>query len=277
MLNNIVGQLVGGVPKPAVSGGTLYSDATYFYRVFTANGSLVVSTAALTHDILLIGGGGSGAIGKSGTYFGPAGAAGQVLAYSGQSLLGTKSITIGGGGTAINKATLDVNGNNGTVSTYQGLTSAAVGGGGLFNTGTGGTSGNGFAGGGPSGLFVGGGGGSGAVGANGNNAGGFSGSGGAGVNTITNWGAFADLFSAAGLGVSGYIAGGGGGGGASNPPYAAGAGGSGGGGQGAEAARAAGNGTANTGSGGGGGSYLNYDSGAGGSGLCVIRYLKADV
>jgi hypothetical protein len=276
MLNNISALHGGAAPKSVVTGGTLYSDSTYFYRVFTANGSLVVTTAALTHDILLVGGGGSGAIGKTGTFLGMGAGSGQVLAYAAQSLLGTKSITIGGGGTALTSGTIDTNGNSGTASTYQDLTSATFGGGGLFNTGVGGTSGNGFAGGSPNSIRVGGGGGSGAVGQNA--SGSASGAGGAGVNTITNWGAFADLFSASGLGVSGYISGGGGGGGA-NPSNLIGAGGSGGGGSGAspDPNAAAGNGTSNTGSGGGGGSYLNHASGQGGSGLCVIRYLKADV
>ena len=52
-------------PYPTVTGGTLYSDATYYYRAFRASGSLVVSggypaNASLTADVMLVGGGGGG-------------------------------------------------------------------------------------------------------------------------------------------------------------------------------------------------------------------------
>ena len=254
------------------TGGIITEDSQYWYHTFGASGAFIPKQS-LTCDVLVVAGGGSGSIGKSGTYFGPGGGAGQVLAYASQTVSTSKNVTVGAGGAALGSGTLDTNGNNGTVSTFEGLTSASVGGGGLFNTGTGGTSGNGFAGGSPSGLRVGGGGGAGSVG--GNPVGSYSGVGGDGVNTITNWGSFANVLSTAGLGVSGFIGGGGGGSG-SNPTYLPGAGGSGGGGRGAAAdpAQSAGNGVANTGSGGGGGSYLNYASGAGGSGIVIIRYAK---
>ena len=48
------------VPKSVVTGGTLTSDATYYYRTFTGNGTLIVSASALTCDVLIGAGGGSG-------------------------------------------------------------------------------------------------------------------------------------------------------------------------------------------------------------------------
>ena len=72
---------------PEVTGGTLTSDATYYYRTFTANGTLEVKYANVEMNFLLVGGGGSGvAYGYAGEwyssdggkfiYFGPGGAAG---------------------------------------------------------------------------------------------------------------------------------------------------------------------------------------------------------
>ena len=65
------------VPAPVVSGGTLSSDSTYYYRTFTGTGNLVVSGYNLNADILTIagggaggrygGGGGAGTIGGTGT------------------------------------------------------------------------------------------------------------------------------------------------------------------------------------------------------------------
>ena len=46
------------VPKSVVTGGTLTSDATYYYRTFTGNGTLIVSASALTCDVLIGAGGG---------------------------------------------------------------------------------------------------------------------------------------------------------------------------------------------------------------------------
>jgi hypothetical protein len=53
----------------SVSGGTLYSDDTYYYRLFTGNGTLTVSNSDLKCDVLIGaggGGGGSTAAGGSG-------------------------------------------------------------------------------------------------------------------------------------------------------------------------------------------------------------------
>jgi len=53
--------------KSVVSGGTLSSDATYFYRTFTGNGTLIVSASTLTCDVLIGAGGGSGGGSGSGS------------------------------------------------------------------------------------------------------------------------------------------------------------------------------------------------------------------
>ena len=52
-----------GAKKPIVSGGTLSSDSTYYYRTFTSSGSLVVADLPLTVDYLVVAGGGGGAEG----------------------------------------------------------------------------------------------------------------------------------------------------------------------------------------------------------------------
>ena len=49
-----------GPSLPVVAGGTLYSDATYYYRKFTANGTLAVTGGNVTMDVLLVAGGGGG-------------------------------------------------------------------------------------------------------------------------------------------------------------------------------------------------------------------------
>jgi hypothetical protein len=53
--------------KSVVTGGTLTSDATYFYRTFRGNGTLTVSDSSLTCDILIGAGGGSGGGAGSGS------------------------------------------------------------------------------------------------------------------------------------------------------------------------------------------------------------------
>ena len=56
----MIGNQVAGVfappipPTSIVTGGTLYSDSTYYYRVFTGNGTLTVSQNPLACDILVV-------------------------------------------------------------------------------------------------------------------------------------------------------------------------------------------------------------------------------
>jgi len=56
---------VSPVNPPTVTGGTLSSDATYYYRTFTGNGTLVVSNSSLTCDVLIGAGGRHGSGGGS--------------------------------------------------------------------------------------------------------------------------------------------------------------------------------------------------------------------
>lgn len=250
----------GRAGTPSISGGTLTSDATYYYRTFTASGSLVVSDYPLTCDILVIAGGGGAAYGKSGTYLGVPGGAGEVRLFETQRVgIATHTVTVGGGGAGAG-STLNVNGSTGTNSSFASLTASAGGGGGLFNTGVGGSSGNGFTGGNPNGASTGGGGGATANGSNATASTG--GAGGAGTSAYSAWG----VTTSTGQDVSGTRWYAGGGGGTSN-----GAGGNGGGG----ASRAAG--SANTGGGAGGGEYASYPALAGGSGIVIVRYRRTQV
>jgi hypothetical protein len=47
---------------PVISGGTLTSDATYYYRTFTANGTLAVENHSVPIDYFVIAGGGGGGV-----------------------------------------------------------------------------------------------------------------------------------------------------------------------------------------------------------------------
>ena len=244
-----------------VTGGTLTSDATYYYRTFLANGTLGVSGFTLTADILIIGGGGGGANGGN---FGGGGGAGKFLSLSAQSLTAQDyTCTIGGGGA----------GNaDGVASSVIGTAfsqTAALGNKGIALTG--GTSGDAFTGSTGSNsspqFCAGGGGGSTANGvAVVNNIGGV---GGAGNSTLSSWATVTST------GVSGVYAGGGGGAGA-NVTIGGAAGGSGGGGRGNRFDNTLGTaGTVNTGSGGGG--AVNNTGRAGGSGLIIFRYTRSQV
>lgn len=91
---------------PSVSGGTLTSDATYYYRTFTSNGNFIVSNASLTVDVTYVGGGGGGSAnntdnqGLGGRYNGaPGGGGSGVNTRSGIVVSpSTNAIVIGAGG-----------------------------------------------------------------------------------------------------------------------------------------------------------------------------------
>lgn len=271
------------------TGGTIYSDSSYYYHVFGASGTFT-PTQSISADVLVVAGGGSG-----GTYVGGGGGAGGVLLYSAQSLTATGyTCTVGGGGASIgaagNTGGSPSNGNVGTNSSFTGLTAAAGGGGGGGGSSLGTGGGNGGSGGGGGGNNLassfaggtgsqgnnggagsssasnypgGGGGGAGAVGQNGITSGAQGGgNGGIGTNAYSTW------LSATGFGVDGYIAAGGGG---DSFAGTAGVGGTGGGGNGSHSAGVAGR--ANTGSG-GGGAGSQQASGSGGSGVIIVRYPK---
>jgi len=253
-----------------IGGGVLTSDATYYYRTFTANSDLLVIGATFNIDVLAVGGGGAGRqVG---------GGAGGILYASNKSFTpGTYSIAIGAGGstngvdTTISNITAFGGGAGAASNDQTGQAGGCGGGGGrdsgaaggTTQTSNGGGTGYGNAGGRASMTGWGGGGGGGGAGAvggngqgNGNPGNEVGGNGGAGLNTWSSWA------TATGTGDSGYYAGGGAAGSDGSTNYGTrGIGGGGSVGQ---------NGYTNTGGGGG-------RSGLGGSGIVIVRYTKASV
>ncbi len=141
---------VFGLPvlKPVVTGGTLSSDATFYYRAFTGNGTLTVSDATLTADFLVIAGGGGGGFSNGG-----GGGAGGLVYTASQSVSpNSYTVTVGSGGAGA-PSPGPVGGTNGVNSNVTGgslsLTAATGGGaGGASNAngsngGSGGGGGNG--------------------------------------------------------------------------------------------------------------------------------------
>jgi hypothetical protein len=110
---------------PSVSGGTLTSDSTYYYRTFTSTGSLTVANAVVPADILMVGAGGGG--GRSLTGGGGGGAVGHFTSV--QLSVGTNTVTIGAGGT-----TGGSGGSKGTATSL--LDISVLGGGGAPNRDT---------------------------------------------------------------------------------------------------------------------------------------------
>jgi hypothetical protein len=253
--------------RSVVSGGTLTSDSTYYYRTFTTNGSLSVAGAPLTFDALIIGGGGSSGHTNWFGATGGGGAGGVRLASAVRAPIGTHSVVVGAGGTfrVVSGFTI---GSPGETSSILSNTATGGGAGGtMTRTGpesslSGGGQGSPTSYGGGSGGAdfwdgqAGGGGGGGAAGAGtsaqeylyqGQYIAYIAGTGGAGTSTYSSWA------SATGTGVSGVYAKGGNGfasGGGTSPPTTA--------------------QPANTGNGG-------YGEAAGGSGLVIVRYLKTAV
>jgi hypothetical protein len=277
------------VNPPVVSGGTLASDATYYYRTFTGNANLVVANAPLVADVLVIAGGAGGGNNRGG-----GGGAGGVLYTASQTLASaTYNCSIAGGGSVYTNggsssfiggsvSLTAVGGGRGADDSQQfGSAGGSGGGAWAYSTlaGGAGTVGpprqgfNGGAGGNSNGA--GGGGGAGGVGGNGTSNGG---AGGAATSAYSSWA------TATGTGVGGAYAGGGGGG-KDNTSASAGSGGGGGAGNGNFGNNTGGStATGNTGSGGGGGggtsgvvSAPGGSSGAGGSGIIIVRYTKASV
>jgi hypothetical protein len=286
-------------PTAVVTGGTLSSDATYYYRTFRSTADLVVSNAPLTADYLVIAGGGSGGPGVYNAYTtvfisrGSGGGAGGQVGGSATIAAGTYTATVGAGGVAANGNNSSFNslsaiaggfgqsgsagGSGGGVQGYQGTYSGTYG-----TTGGAGTAGQGNKGGNINAdhySSASGGGGAGSAGTN-SASNGSTTAPGAGSNTYSSWA------SATSTGVSGFFAGGGG-------PQTI-AGGSGGGGTGGatgfygnnNASAVGGPGTANTGGGGGGGAtpqgtgsvqFHTNSGGSGGSGLVIVRYTRAQV
>ncbi len=284
----------GATPVPKASGGTIYSDSTYYYHAFPSTG-VFTPTQSITCDYLVVAGGGAGAGGYSTNAKGSGGGAGGYISSIGSS---------GGGGAAVSPLSLTATAYTITVGAgatgrsggsgggLQGTDSSIAGSGLTTITAIGGGGGGTFAGGGTTG----GSGGGGAPGSAGNAgttnqgyAGGSSlaysnnvnggGGGGGGAGSVGQNAYDTLVAGAGGSGLTFNLAGstlslaGGGGGGAVYLPGGATFGGGAGGidnGNGNAA-------NANTGGGGGGGSSnTGFTSGGnGGSGIVVIRYLKA--
>jgi hypothetical protein len=286
---SLYGIAAASTTPSGVTGGTAYEDASYYYRVFTSSGNLGIASGTMKADVLVVAGGGAGAIGGGG--------AGGLCTYTNQTLVsGTHTVVVGAGGTAlVNDVQAASKGNN---SSFGYLTAAVGGGAGSSNDnigisfgsgGSGGgaggsgsqttTAGTGTAGqgnnGGSNGSYIGpnypagGGGGAGAAGSASTslNNGGNGGIGGtsAFINTIGAATGYGELFSS-----NYYFAGGGGGGGNGVTNF-----GTGGKGGGSNASNVPVTGaTINTGGGGGGCNGGLNAGGNGGSGIVVVRYAK---
>ena len=272
------------------TGGTIYSDADYFYHVFASSGTFT-PTQSITADCLVVAGGGSGGL----QYAGGGGAGGLVFTSSASLGNGTAYTCTVGAGAPKAVDSSPRNGSNGNNSTFAGsgfstitATGGGLGGGDFGNVprnggnggsggggsatsngmGSGGTGSQGFngaAGVNSSGFFGGGGGGAGEAG----NTDGLS-FGGDGTSAYSSWG----LATGTGENVGGVYFYAGGGSGSQNNSVGC-AGGSGGGGLGGGTGGAAPtSGLPNTGGGGGAGWGGLNNGGAGGSGIVIIRYAK---
>jgi hypothetical protein len=280
---------IGGV-TPKATGGTVTSDANYWYHTFEMSGNFVPNQS-LTCDYLVVAGGGGG-----GTEYGGGGGAGGFRTSIGGSALSLTAqsypVTVGGGGAGGTGAgTYGANGSNSIFSTItstgggggganlsgsvppDGSSGGSGGGGGIVNYGSGfvtsaggaGTAGQGNAGGIGGRLGGGGGGGAGATGANYTTNPGTGqiadnkGNGGAGTASSITGTSITYAGGGGGIGWSGTTTGGAGGGG--NGAYVTGT--------------PATAGTQNTGGGGGGGAGVGTLNGAsGGSGVVIVRYAK---
>jgi RHS repeat-associated protein len=240
---------------PIVGGGTVTVDGDYVVRTFTQTGTLTCSDVLGGAEVLVVGGGGSGSVGRTNTYLGAGGGAGEVLRLTGVDLSGSMAVVVGAGGASLPGSALDTPGNDGGQSSFAGQV-ASGGGGAPCLSGLGGACGDGVHGGGaPSSIFAGGGAG---AGANGEDASGGSPAAAGGDGVAWHGGAY------------------GGGGGAAGGSGAPGAGGAGGGGAGGDNSMGGTGGAAHTGAGGGAGAWTpgaQYASGAGGSGIVIVRYL----
>lgn len=232
-------------------------------QAFTSSGTWTNNTGTTISslNVVLVAGGGSGAMYGTNVGCGGGGAGGVVTATLSNVAAGASyTYTIGGGGAAVtNGQGAATNGNNGTGSTFTGLATAVGGGYGGTNSTSGGSGGSG--GGGSRGSNS-----SGTAGQGNDGYGGagdqYRGGGGGGKGS-----AGGNLGGGSGASYYGYTVAGGGGGGYSGGT--GGAGGSGIGGTGGSTSNGT-NAVANTGSGGGGSAALT--SGSGSSGILILNY-----
>ena len=111
--------------RATVTGGTLTSDATYYYRTFTGSSNLDISGTSLNADVLMVAGGGG-----SGWDAGGGGGGGGVIIASNKTIsVGSYPIVIGSGGTYVNVS----RGTTGSNTTGLSLTALGGGGGGYYS------------------------------------------------------------------------------------------------------------------------------------------------
>jgi hypothetical protein len=267
------------------SGGSISIDGSYYIHTFTTNDTFNASECGVTNvEVLVVGGGGSG-----GTNQGGGGGAGGLIYNTSYSINATSySVVVGAGGASFKNSGAKV-GNNGSLSSFAGLTALGGGGGGATDkvTNSGGSGGGGA--GNHDGTTIIGGSGTAGQGTNGGSgtANSVGGGGGGGSSTNGTNGISTSQFVATGgaggngtqiniTGTPTYYAGGGGG--AGGGTGSGGVGGLGGGGNGSTSSQ---NGThAVNGTGGGGGATrddTSYYVGSGGTGIVIIKYSLASV
>ena len=101
MLGIMASQIAGHL-KPTVTGGTLTSDATYYYRTFTASGTLEITGGSLDAAVIVIAGGAGGGAGVMVNGNGGGGGGAGGLFYSSSGIYTTnQTITIGAGGVVV--------------------------------------------------------------------------------------------------------------------------------------------------------------------------------
>lgn len=109
-----------GKKLSVVTGGSLTSDSTYYYRTFTSSGTLTVSGYALNADVVVFGAGGGGQSFNAGVAWGRGGAGGFLATSTTTFQPNSYSATIGQGGAG-------GTGNGGAVGTV-GNASSLIGG-----------------------------------------------------------------------------------------------------------------------------------------------------
>ena len=129
---------ISAIAYPNYSGGTVSSDATYYYRTFTATSSLGIALTTGTFDYLVVSGGGSGVQGYQGN--GGGGAGGVLNGTSTNTAVATYTVTVGAGGSAGTLATVGASGAASSIGSLA-VGTGGGGGGGTSNPGNGGSGG----------------------------------------------------------------------------------------------------------------------------------------
>jgi hypothetical protein len=163
-----LGIVASGYAYPNLIGGVLTSDSTYYYRTFTANGTLTVENQSAPIDYFVIAGGGSGGAGFTAFLYsdgfndyydnksGGGGAAGIKAFFSSNLTVGNHSVVIGAGGGGADGFAAPGPGSNSSIGSIVTVTAGgqgfAAGGSGGSNADFSGAAGNGSTGGGGAGT-----------------------------------------------------------------------------------------------------------------------------